>query len=427
MAFIADQIMRIKPSATIAVTDKARALKAAGRDVIGLGAGEPDFDTPDNIKEAAIKAIRDGKASKYTAVDGIAELKAAVSRKFKRENELDYKPSQIIIGTGGKQVLYNALVATLNPGDEVIIPAPYWVSYPDMVLLAGGEPVEVVTTMESGFKMKPEALERAITPKTKWIIFNSPSNPTGAAYTRAELKAVTDVLVRHPHVHVMADDMYEHLVYDDFQFFSPAQLEPRLYERTLTVNGVSKAYCMTGWRIGYAGGPEAADQDHGDDPVAVDLESDGGGAMGRGRGARRAAGFHRQAQQDLQGAARPVRLHAQPGQRHPMPEAGRRVLRLSVLRRHHGQDRADRQKARHRRGFRHRASGSPKASRWCRARRSASALRSASPTPRRPARWRKPARASSASAGICSRRHSGARASASPESIVPAVKIVTLS
>jgi aspartate aminotransferase len=256
MAFLADQLKRIKPSATIAVTDKARALKQAGRDVIGLGAGEPDFDTPDNIKEAAIKAIRDGKASKYTAVGGIAELKAAVARKFKRENGLDYKPSQIIVGTGGKQVLYNALIATINPGDEVIIPAPYWVSYPDMVLLAGGEPVAVTTTMAEGFKMKPEALEKAITPKTKWIIFNSPSNPTGAAYTKAELKAVTDVLMRHPHVHVMADDMYEHLVYDDFEFFSPAQLEPGLYERTLTVNGVSKAYCMTGWRIGYAGGPE---------------------------------------------------------------------------------------------------------------------------------------------------------------------------
>jgi len=256
MAFLAGRIARIKPSATIAVSDKARALKAAGRNVIGLGAGEPDFDTPENIKEAAIKAIRDGKASKYTAVDGIPELKAAIARKFKRENELTYKPSQIIVGTGGKQVLYNALVATINAGDEVIIPAPYWVSYPDMVLLAGGEPVAVATTMESGFKLKPEALERAITPKTKWIIFNSPSNPTGAAYTRAELKAVTDVLLRHPHVHVMADDMYEHLVYDDFKFFSPAQLEPRLYERTLTVNGVSKAYCMTGWRIGYAGGPE---------------------------------------------------------------------------------------------------------------------------------------------------------------------------
>jgi aspartate aminotransferase len=256
VAFLADRMSRIKPSATIAVTDKARALKAAGRDVIGLGAGEPDFDTPENIKEAAIKAIRDGKAAKYTAVDGIPELKAAILRKFKRENALDYRLSQIIVGTGGKQVLYNALMATINPGDEVIIPAPYWVSYPDMVLLAGGEPIEVVTTMESGFKMSAEALEKAITPKTKWIIFNSPSNPTGAAYTRAELKVVTDVLVRHPQVRVMSDDMYEHLVYDDFEFFSPAQLEPRLYERTLTVNGMSKAYCMTGWRIGYAGGPE---------------------------------------------------------------------------------------------------------------------------------------------------------------------------
>jgi aspartate aminotransferase len=256
MAFLADTLQRIKPSATIAVTDKARALKLAGRDVIGLGAGEPDFDTPDNIKEAAIRAIREGRASKYTNVDGLAELKAAVVAKFKRENGLDYKPSQISVGTGGKQVLYNAFVATLNPGDEVIIPAPYWVSYPDMVLLAGGTPVPVVATAESGFKLKPEQLERAITPRTKWLLLNSPSNPTGAAYTRAELKALTDVLVRHPHVWVMTDDMYEHLVYDDFVFTTPAQIEPALYERTLTVNGVSKAYCMTGWRIGFAGGPE---------------------------------------------------------------------------------------------------------------------------------------------------------------------------
>jgi aspartate aminotransferase len=256
MALLKDSLSRIKPSATMAVTDKARALKAAGRDVIGLGAGEPDFDTPDNIKQAAVKAIMAGKASKYTAVEGLAELKQAVVGKFKRENHLDYKPNQIIISTGGKQVLFNALMVTLNPGDEVIIPAPYWVSYPDMVLLAGGEPVIVPTRMEDGFKMKPEALERAITPKTKWIIFNSPSNPTGAAYTKAELKRVTDVLVRHPHVWVMTDDMYEHLVYDDFQFSTPAEVEPQLYERTLTVNGVSKAYCMTGWRIGYAGGRE---------------------------------------------------------------------------------------------------------------------------------------------------------------------------
>src|SRR6476661_6872983 len=256
MAFLADQLKRVKPSATIAVTDKARALKLAGRNVIGLGAGEPDFDTPDNIKQAAIKAIESGKASKYTNVDGIAELKDAIVKKFKRENGLEYKASQITVGTGGKQVLYNAFMATLNPGDEVIIPAPYWVSYPDMVLLAGGQPVEVVTSMSSGFKMTAQQLERAITPKTKWVLLNSPSNPTGAAYTRAELKKLTDVLVRHPHVYVMTDDMYEHLVYDDFEFTTPAQIEPRLYERTLTVNGVSKTFCMTGWRVGYAGGPE---------------------------------------------------------------------------------------------------------------------------------------------------------------------------
>src|SRR5881227_3932748 len=256
MAFLADQIMRIKPSATIAVTDKARALKQAGRDVIGLGAGEPDFDTPDNIKQAAIKAIESGRASKYTAVDGIPELKAAVSRKFKRENNLDYKPSQIIIGTGGKQVLYNALAVTLNPGDEVIVPAPYWVSYPDMVLLAGGTPVSVPTKPERGFKLEPEALDKAITPRTKWIILNSPSNPTGAAYTRADLRALCDVLLKHPQVHVLTDDMYEKLVYDDFVFATPAEVEPKLYERTLTMNGVSKAYNMTGWRIGYAAGPQ---------------------------------------------------------------------------------------------------------------------------------------------------------------------------
>ena len=256
MAFLADSLKRIKPSPTIAVTDMARSLKAAGRDIIGLGVGEPDFDTPDHIKQAAIEAIKGGKASKYTAVDGIPELKAAIAKKFKRENGLDYKPSQIIVGTGGKQVLFNALMATLNPGDEVIIPAPYWVSYPDIVLLAGATPVALPTRLEDGFKMKPEPLEKAITKNTKWLIFNSPSNPTGAAYSREELKAVTDVLMRHPHVWVLSDDMYEHLVYDDFEFFSPAQVEPGLYERTLTLNGVSKAYCMTGWRIGYGGAPE---------------------------------------------------------------------------------------------------------------------------------------------------------------------------
>ncbi len=255
MGFLADSLGRIKPSPTIAINDLSKKLKAEGRDIIGLAAGEPDFDTPDNIKEAAIAAIRRGE-TKYTAVDGMPELKQAIAKKFKRENELDYKPSQITVGTGGKQVLFNALVCTINPGDEVVIPAPYWVSYPDIVLFAGGKPVIVPTRLEDGFKMKPEALERAITPKTKWLIFNSPSNPTGAAYTRAELKALTDVLVKHPHVWVLTDDMYEHLVYDEFVFTTPAQVEPRLYERTLTLNGMSKAYCMTGWRLGYAGGPE---------------------------------------------------------------------------------------------------------------------------------------------------------------------------
>jgi aspartate aminotransferase len=255
MAFLSDTLARVKPSATIAVTDKARELKAAGRDVIGLGAGEPDFDTPENIRAAAKRAIDAGK-TRYTAVDGILELKAAIVRKFKRENELDYEVSQISVGTGGKQVIYNALAVTLNPGDEVIVPAPFWVSYPDMVLLAGGTPVPVATKVEGGFKLEPEALERAITPNTKWLILNSPSNPTGAAYTRSELKALTQVLLRHPHVWVLTDDMYEHLVYDDFVFTTPAQVEPKLYDRTLTVNGVSKTYCMTGWRIGYGAGPK---------------------------------------------------------------------------------------------------------------------------------------------------------------------------
>jgi aspartate aminotransferase len=254
MPFLSAALDRVKPSATIAVTDKARALKAAGRNVIGLGAGEPDFDTPANIKLAAIHAIEAGK-TKYTDVGGIPELKAAIIAKFQRENGLIYTPNQVVVSTGGKQVLYNALMATINPGDEVIIPAPYWVSYPEMVALAGGEPVAIVCTAEFGFKLQPAALEAAITPKTKWIILNSPSNPTGAAYSRAELKALTDVLVKHPQVWVMTDDMYEHLVYDDFTFSTPAQIEPKLFDRTLTVNGVSKAYSMTGWRIGYAGGP----------------------------------------------------------------------------------------------------------------------------------------------------------------------------
>ena len=255
MGFLADALSKVKPSATIAMTQKARELKAGGMDVISLSVGEPDFDTPDHIKEAAIDAIRRGE-TKYTPVSGIVPLREAIVRKFKRENGLDYKASQTIVGTGGKHVIYNALLATLNPGDEVVIPRPYWVSYPEMVVLCGGTPVFAETDMEHDFKLQPEELERVITPKTKWIILNSPSNPSGAAYARDELKKITDVLMRHPHVWVLTDDMYEHLCYGDFEFVTPAQVEPGLYDRTLTMNGVSKAYAMTGWRIGYAAGPE---------------------------------------------------------------------------------------------------------------------------------------------------------------------------
>jgi aspartate aminotransferase len=254
MSIIARRLAAIKPSPTIAVTNLARELKAAGRDVIGLGAGEPDFDTPDSIKEAAIAAIRAGQ-TKYTAVDGTPELKAAVAAKFKRENGLEFGPHEISVGTGGKQIIYNALMATLDPGDEVVIPAPYWVSYPDMVLLAGGTPVIVTCPDQTGFKLRPEDLEQAITPRTKWLILNSPSNPTGAAYTEAELRGLTDVLRRHPQVWLLTDDIYEHLVYDDFRFVTPLAVEPALRPRCLTMNGVAKAYAMTGWRIGYAGGP----------------------------------------------------------------------------------------------------------------------------------------------------------------------------
>ena len=249
-------LARVKPSATIAVSAKARALAAAGRDIIGLGAGEPDFDTPDNIKAAAIKAINDGQ-TKYTDADGMPALKTAIVDKFARENGLIYDVNQIHVAPGGKPVIFNALVATLNPGDEVVIPAPYWVSYPDMTLLAGGEPVFVTGEEADGFKLRPEVLEAAITPRTKWLILNSPSNPTGAAYTRDELVALADVLRRHPQVWILTDDMYEHLVFDDFEYTTIAQVAPDLYDRTLTVNGVSKAYAMTGWRIGYAGGPKA--------------------------------------------------------------------------------------------------------------------------------------------------------------------------
>jgi aspartate aminotransferase len=254
MAFIADALSRVKPSATIAMAQKARELKGKGVDVISLSAGEPDFDTPDNIKAAAIAAINRGE-TKYTAVAGIQELREAIAKKYKRENGLDYTAAQVIVGTGGKQILFNALMATLNPGDEVIIPAPYWVSYPEMVAICGGTSVFVNATIENGFKLQPEDLEKAITPKTKWFIFNSPSNPSGAAYTHDELKKLTDVLIRHPHVWVLTDDMYEHLTFDGFKFATPAQVEPGLYSRTLTMNGVSKAYAMTGWRIGYAAGP----------------------------------------------------------------------------------------------------------------------------------------------------------------------------
>ena len=257
MGFYADSLNRISASATIAVSTKARELKAKGRDIITLSQGEPDFDTPQNIKDAAKRALDQGK-TRYTDVDGIPELKAAICAKFARENGLTYKPSQISVGTGGKQVLYNALMCTINPGDEVVIPSPCWVSYADIVMLGDGKPVFAPTTLESGYKLTPAALDAAITAKTKWFLFNAPSNPTGAAYTHAELKALCDVLMqpKNKHVWVLTDDMYEHLLYDGMKFYTPAQVEPALYERTLTMNGLSKAYCMTGWRLGYAGGPE---------------------------------------------------------------------------------------------------------------------------------------------------------------------------
>jgi len=259
MAFLSATLDRVKPSPTVALTALVGELKAAGRDIISLGAGEPDFPTPKNIREAGKRAIDTGK-TRYTAVDGIPELKAAIVSKFARENNLAYDASEITVGTGGKQVLYNALMATLNPGDEVLIPAPYWVSYPDMVLLAGGEPVIMPAGPESGFRITPEQLEAAITPKSKWLIFNSPSNPTGAGYSPDALKALTDVLERHPHVWILTDDMYEHIAFPGFDFSTPAQIAPSLKDRTLTLNGVSKAYAMTGWRIGYAGGPKHLDQ-----------------------------------------------------------------------------------------------------------------------------------------------------------------------
>jgi aspartate aminotransferase len=254
MTFLADRLARVKPSPTMAITALATELKEAGRNVIALSQGEPDFDTPPNIREAGIAAINRGE-TRYTVFDGRIELKRAICQKFERENGLRYETSQITVSNGGKQVLYNGLVATLSPGDEVVIPAPYWVSYPEMVLLCDGEPVPVSCPQNNGFKMRPEDLDAAITKKTKWLILNSPSNPTGAAYTERDLRGLAEVLLAHEQVWVMTDDMYEHLVYDDFEYRTIAQVEPRLYERTLTVNGVSKAYCMTGWRIGYGGGP----------------------------------------------------------------------------------------------------------------------------------------------------------------------------
>ena len=347
MGFIANSLDRIKPSSTIAASNRAAELKAQGRDIIALAAGEPDFDTPDNIKEAAIAAIRRGE-TKYTIVDGIGDLKRAIVAKFKRENQLDYLPSQVSVGTGGKQVLFNALMATVNPGDEVIVPAPYWVSYPDIVRLAGGIAVFAPTTLEHGFKLRPEALDRAITGKTKWLVFNSPSNPSGAAYSYSELKALTDVLVDHPHVWVLTDDMYEHLVYDDFKFATPAQVEPRLYGRTLTMNGVSKAYCMTGWRIGYGAGPERLIK------AMAKLQSQS--TSNPSSIAQWAAvealdgpqGFIAAEQRCLPGAARPCGVDAQSGKGPHMPDAGGSVLCLSLVRRSDRKDIAVGQDNRHR-------------------------------------------------------------------------------
>ncbi len=356
MAFISDALLRVKPSATIAVTQKARELKAAGRDIISLSIGEPDFDTPDNIKRAAIAAIERGE-TKYTPVAGIQPLREAIAAKFKRENGLDYKPSQTIVGTGGKHVLFNALLATVNPGDEVIIPAPYWVSYPDMVAIAGGTPVPVETRMAQGFKLQAEDLERAITPKTKWIILNSPSNPSGAAYTRDELKAVTDVLLRHPHVWVLTDDIYEHLTYGDFKFVTVAQVEPNLIDRTLTMNGVSKSYAMTGWRIGYAAGPDKLIK-------AMDMlqgqQTSGACSIAQWASVEALNGpqdFISRAPQDFRGPPRPRRLDAGSGEISQVPVAGRRLLRLSLDRRSHRPQGAERQDDRDGRGFRLGAAG----------------------------------------------------------------------
>ena len=347
MAFIADRLSRIKPSPTNAAQGKFLEMKAAGKDVIGLAAGEPDFPTPDHIKEAAIKAIH-ANDTKYTAVPGTPALRQAICAKMKRDHGLDYKPSQTVVTSGGKQIIFNAMLATLNPGDEVIIPAPYWVSYPEMVMFGDGTPVIVQCPESTGFKLRPEDLERAITPKTKWLIMNSPSNPTGAAYTRADLRALCDVLLRHPHVWVLTDDMYEKLVYDDFVFTTPAQVEPKLYDRTLTMNGVSKAYNMTGWRIGYAAGPQKLI----DSMITVQSQSTSN-ASSISQAASVAAlngptDFIPEERRHLQAAPRPHRVDAEPVQGAQVPAAGRRVLCLSVLRRRDRQEDARRQDDRER-------------------------------------------------------------------------------
>ena len=321
---------RIKPSPTLAITSRVQELKRAGVDVIGLGAGEPDFDTPDFVKEAAIKAIRDGQ-TKYTNVDGTPELKAAIAAKFARDNDLHYTPDQISVNVGGKHTLFNAIVATVEAGDEVIVPAPYWVSYPDVVLFAGGTPVFVAAGPDQGYKLLPEQLEAAITPKTKWVILNSPSNPTGAAYTADELKALGAVLERHPHVWVFSDDMYEHILYDGFEFATIAQVCPSLYERTLTVNGCSKAYAMTGWRIGFAGWCVVADQGDGQAPVAIDQQPVLDRAGGVGRGAQRRPVVPEGARGGVPGAARSGGRDAQRCRGDHLSQAGGRVLRLSRI------------------------------------------------------------------------------------------------
>ena len=337
MAFLANVLNRVKPSATIVVTQKARDLRAKGQNIISLSVGEPDFDTPDNVKQAAIDAIRRGE-TKYPPVLGIPPLREAIAAKFRRENGLDYKPSDTIVATGGKQILYNAFLVTMNPGDEVIIPSPYWVSYPEMVAINWGDPVFVPTKLENAFKLQPEDLDRAITSRTKWVILNSPSNPTGAAYTRAELKALTDVLMRHPHVWVLSDDIYEHLTYGDFEFTTPVEVEPALKERALTMNGVSKAYAMTGWRIGYAAGPAHLIK-------AMDLvqgqQTSGACTIAQWAAVEALTGpqdFIAQMPQSVRRAPRPRRFDARPGEAVEVPEAGGRVLCLSLLR---GSDRLE--------------------------------------------------------------------------------------